>query len=96
MWADVYPTQSREKRSFGAKRRTRSQPGVNAGRTLIDVASGVSGPTKKLFGVIHRTSSDLPLLKTARMSGSPRTWPAEKLERLLTPQEIELIRRGRI
>ena len=50
----------------------------------------------KLQSIIRRTSSDLPLLKTARMSGSPRTWPAEKLERLLTPQEIDLIRRGRI
>lgn len=50
----------------------------------------------KLQSIMRRTSSDLPLLKTAKMSGSPRTWPAEKLERLLTPQEIDLIRRGRI
>ncbi|WP_198289419.1 hypothetical protein [Rhodococcus sp. AW25M09] len=45
---------------------------------------------------MRRTSSDLPLLKTARMSGRPRTWPGEKLERLLTPQELELMRRGLI
>ncbi|MFZ2175579.1 MAG: hypothetical protein WAW17_16390 [Rhodococcus sp. (in: high G+C Gram-positive bacteria)] len=42
----------------------------------------------------HRNS--LPLLESARLKGSPSTWPAEKLERLLTPTEIEQVLRGRL
>ncbi|WP_156376391.1 hypothetical protein [Rhodococcoides yunnanense] len=49
-----------------------------------------------IHSILRRPSSGVPLLETARMSGSPRKWPSEKLERLLTPGEIDMIRRGQI
>ncbi|MET0197139.1 MULTISPECIES: hypothetical protein [unclassified Rhodococcus (in: high G+C Gram-positive bacteria)] len=49
-----------------------------------------------LHSILRRPGSGVPLLESARMSGSPRKWPSEKLERLLTAQEIDLIRRGQV
>ncbi|MGA9871650.1 MAG: hypothetical protein WBQ44_10980 [Rhodococcus sp. (in: high G+C Gram-positive bacteria)] len=46
--------------------------------------------------MFSRPSAGVPLLETARMSGRPRTWPSEKLERLLTPGEIDMVRRGQL
>jgi hypothetical protein len=46
--------------------------------------------------ILRRPSAGVPLLESARMSGKPRKWPSEKLERLLTPGEIDSIRRGMI
>ncbi|SNS64116.1 hypothetical protein [Rhodococcoides kyotonense] len=44
--------------------------------------------------ILRRGSAKVPLLESARLTGSPRTWPSEKLERLLTPREIDMVRRG--
>ncbi len=41
-------------------------------------------------------SHSVPLLGSARMHGDPKSWPGEKLERLLTPREMDQVRRGRI
>lgn len=38
----------------------------------------------------------VPILASARMHGSPKSWPSEKLERLLTPMEIDQILQHRI
>ncbi|NLU83130.1 hypothetical protein [Rhodococcus sp. HNM0569] len=49
----------------------------------------------KLPSMLRRTRSEpLPLLPTARMEGRPSTWSGEKLERLLTPREIEQVLHG--
>ena len=49
-------------------------------------------------GVLGRRDAGtaLPLLQTATFDGAPATWPGEKLERLMTPREIELVVRGRL
>lgn len=48
----------------------------------------------RLNSILHRGPS-VPLLKSARLKGSPKSWPSEKLERLLTPSEIDLVLRHR-
>nr|WP_296778670.1 hypothetical protein [Rhodococcus sp. (in: high G+C Gram-positive bacteria)] len=49
-----------------------------------------------IHSIFSRPSSAVPLLESARMSGSPRKWPSEQLERLLTPGELDMIRRGQV
>ncbi|MFC9787458.1 hypothetical protein [Rhodococcus sp. NPDC127528] len=49
----------------------------------------------KMSGVLrHPHRQSLPLLATARLKGRPESWPAEQLERLLTPREIDDLYRG--
>ncbi|MFD4184174.1 hypothetical protein [Rhodococcus sp. NPDC058514] len=43
----------------------------------------------------HARHESVPILESARMKGRPKSWPSEKLERLLTQGEIEAIHRGR-
>ncbi len=43
----------------------------------------------------HRPAS-VPLLRSACMEGNPKSWPSEKLERLLTTAEIDQVRLHRI
>ncbi|WP_187776345.1 hypothetical protein [Antrihabitans cavernicola] len=51
----------------------------------------------KLHSILRRDAgASLPLLDSARMHGSPKSWPSEKLERLLTPMEIDQILQHRI
>ncbi|HEY5856105.1 MAG TPA: hypothetical protein VIW24_19235 [Aldersonia sp.] len=49
----------------------------------------------KLSTILHR-EPPVPLLETARMKGRPKSWPSEKLERLLTPAEIEAVLQHRV
>jgi hypothetical protein len=49
----------------------------------------------RLNSILHRGPA-VPLLKSARMKGDPKYWSSEKLERLLTPNEIDQVRRRRI
>jgi len=49
----------------------------------------------RLNAILHREPS-VPLLESARMKGRPRSWPSEKLERLLTPAEIEAVLQHRV
>lgn len=49
----------------------------------------------RLNSILHRAPS-VPLLKSARFKGNPKSWPSEKLERLLTPSELDLVLRHRI
>ncbi|MBD0322520.1 MAG: hypothetical protein ICV72_03925 [Aldersonia sp.] len=49
----------------------------------------------RLNSILHRGPS-VPLLKSARLKGNPKSWPSEKLERLLTPNEIDQVLRHRI
>lgn len=49
----------------------------------------------KLNTILHREPT-VPLLDSARMKGRPKSWPSEKLERLLTPAEIEAVLQHRI
>lgn len=38
----------------------------------------------------------LPLLESARLQGRPTAWPSEKLERLLTPCELDQVLHGQL
>jgi hypothetical protein len=48
----------------------------------------------RLNSIRHKGQA-LPLLKSARMKGDPKSWPSEKLERLLTPNELDQVLRHR-
>ena len=51
----------------------------------------------KFNSILRRSRGhSIPLLDSARMHGSPKSWPSEKLERLLTPFEIDQIVHHRI
>ncbi|MGW6378866.1 hypothetical protein ACWFRB_22670 [Rhodococcus sp. NPDC055112] len=43
----------------------------------------------------HARHDAVPILESARMKGRPKSWPDEKLERLLTDGEREDVERGR-
>ncbi|QHE68079.1 hypothetical protein GFS60_01596 [Rhodococcus sp. WAY2] len=47
-----------------------------------------------VHSILRRDRSPLPLLESARLQGRPSSWPSEKLERLMTPREIEEVLRG--
>ena len=51
----------------------------------------------KINTILRRSrSNSVPLLASARMHGRPKSWPSEKLERLLTPFEIDQVVHHRI
>jgi len=46
----------------------------------------------KINSILRRSHGEsLPLLDSARMQGKPQSWSSEKLERLLTPREIDQV-----
>ncbi|MBJ8348619.1 hypothetical protein [Antrihabitans sp. YC2-6] len=51
----------------------------------------------KLHSILRRHGdSAIPILETARLQGKPKSWPGEKLERLLTPGEIDQVLHHRV
>lgn len=42
----------------------------------------------------HARDQAVPILRSARLKGRPESWPSEKLERLLTPHEIDAVSHG--
>lgn len=51
----------------------------------------------KFHAVLRRArNNSVPLLESARMPGRPGSWPSEKLERLLTPREIDQVLHGNL
>lgn len=51
----------------------------------------------KLHSILRRHGDlTLPILESARMHGKPKSWPSEKLERLLTPRELDQVLHHRI
>ena len=49
-----------------------------------------------LHSILHRQEERVPILESARMRGNPRSWPGEKLERLLTQREIDQVLHHRV
>ncbi|WP_185981733.1 hypothetical protein [Skermania sp. ID1734] len=51
----------------------------------------------KLHSILRRGHGQpVPLLESARMRGNPKSWSSEKLERLLTPREMDMVLHHRV
>ncbi|MBJ8339664.1 hypothetical protein JGU71_12275 [Antrihabitans sp. YC3-6] len=51
----------------------------------------------KIHSILRRHEvQSIPLLESARMQGSPKKWPSEKLERLLTARELDQVLHHRV